>query len=166
MTPPVADAWQALVQRVVTECRAGLGTDLVALALFGSVARGAAGPASDLDLYVVVWTRPISLFDQRFEWLLRIRETPEYQVLAAQGYRPEPMPVIHSLQELRGHPWILLDITHHGIILYDPEGILAYELDAVRARLAELGARRVALPDGRWYWDLKPDWRPGEVIEL
>lgn len=166
MNPPVAEAWQALVERVLLECKAGVGSNLVALALFGSVARGEAGPASDLDLYVVVRTRPVSLFDQRFAWALRIRETPEYQTLAAQGYRPEPMPVIHSVPELRSHPWILLDIAHHGVILHDPEGILARELEAVRARLSGLGARRVLLPDGHWYWDLKPDWRPGEVIEL
>jgi hypothetical protein len=29
-----------------------------------------------------------------------------------------------------------------------------------------LGSRRVYLADGSWYWDLKPDFRPGEVVEL
>jgi predicted nucleotidyltransferase len=166
MAHPIAAGWRALVERAVAECKAGLGADLVALALFGSVARDEAGPASDLDLYVVVHTRPASLFDPRFAWTLRLRETPEYQVLAAQGYRPEPMPVIHTVEELRAHPWILLDIADHGVILHDPKGVLAEELDAVRDRLSELGARRVTLPDGHWYWDLKPDWRPGDVIEL
>jgi hypothetical protein len=32
--------------------------------------------------------------------------------------------------------------------------------------MAELGSRRIELPDGGWYWDLKPDWRPGEVVDL
>jgi hypothetical protein len=32
--------------------------------------------------------------------------------------------------------------------------------------MAELGSRRVELADGSWYWDLKPDWRPGEVVDL
>jgi hypothetical protein len=64
------------------------------------------------------------------------------------------------------YPWILLDIAHHGVVLYDPESILALELDAVRRRMADLGARRIELPDGSWYWDLKPDWQPGEVVDL
>jgi len=29
-----------------------------------------------------------------------------------------------------------------------------------------LGSRKVILGNGSWYWDLKPDWKPGEVIEL
>jgi hypothetical protein len=31
--------------------------------------------------------------------------------------------------------------------------------------LAHLGARRVWLGNA-WYWDLKPDYRPGDVFEL
>jgi hypothetical protein len=59
-----------------------------------------------------------------------------------------------------------LDIAHHGVVLHDPESILERELVAVRRRMAELGSRRIELPDGGWYWDLKPDWRPGEVVDL
>jgi hypothetical protein len=29
-----------------------------------------------------------------------------------------------------------------------------------------LGSRRVYLADGSWYWDLKPDFRFGEVVEI
>ena len=63
-------------------------------------------------------------------------------------------------------PWILLDICDHGIILFDPRSVLARKLASLRLRLSELGSRRVELADGSWYWDLKPDMRPGEVIAL
>ena len=161
----VSPAWQALAERVVAEYRAALGDDLVAVALFGSVARGQARPDSDLDLYVV--TRGPSLGDPRLRpmWT-RIDASPEHQALVSAGYRPTVSPVPHTVDDLRGHPWILLDITHHGIILHDPESVLERELNAVRGRMAELGSTRVEMPDGSWYWDLKPDWRPGEVIEL
>ena len=72
----------------------------------------------------------------------------------------------HTLDDLARHPWILLDITHHGVILHDPETVIQRELDAVRRRMAELGSIRIALPDGSWFWDLKPDWRRGEVVDL
>jgi predicted nucleotidyltransferase len=36
----VSPEWRALAERVVAEYRAALGDDLVAVALFGSVARG------------------------------------------------------------------------------------------------------------------------------
>jgi uncharacterized protein len=165
MTTPLSRSFQALADRVVTEYRAALGDDLVAIALFGSVARGEARPDSDLDLYVVT-RRPI-LGDPRLRpmWA-RIDASPEHQALVAAGYRPTPSPVLHTVEDLCRHSWILLDISHHGITLYDPASVLERELNAVRRRMAELGSRRVELADGSWYWDLKPDWRPGEVVDL
>jgi len=38
-------------------------------------------------------------------------------------------------------------------------------LERVRERLRELGAQRKQ-PGTVRYWDLKPDFRPGEVIEI
>ncbi|MGH7277912.1 MAG: nucleotidyltransferase domain-containing protein [Candidatus Rokuibacteriota bacterium] len=164
---PVAAPWRALAKRVVGEYATALGDDLLAVALFGSVARGEAGPASDLDLYVVTRHRLSLLGDRRLDGArARVRESAEYEALVAQGCRPHPAPIFHSAEELAGHPWILLDITHHGIILYDRDGRLTRELDAVRRRLDELGARRIERADGSWYWDLKPDWRPGDVVTL
>jgi hypothetical protein len=164
-TTPLAPRWRALADRVVAEYRAAIGDDLVAIALFGSVARGQARPDSDLDLYVVA-RRPI-VGDSRLHGMWgRIDASPEYQALAGTGYRPTPSPIPHTVDDLARHPWILLDIVHHGVVLYDPEFVLAQELDAVRRRMAELGSQRIELPDGSWYWDLKPDWRPGEVVDL
>ena len=162
----IPPAWQALSERAVAEYRAALGDDLLAVACFGSVARGTPGPDSDLDLYVVTRTHVASLIDPRLERIRHFRKTPEYQALARNGYRPDPMPVFHTAATLATHPWILLDIADHGVVLYDPEGILSRELEAVRRRLRELGSKRIERPDGSWYWDLKPDWRPGELVEL
>jgi hypothetical protein len=162
----LAPAWRALLDRLIADYRSALAADLVAIALFGSVARGQAGPDSDVDLYVVT-RAPISvLCDRRLDRVRRVREGAEAEALQQQGYRPRPMPIYHSIEQLIAHPWILLDIAHHGIVLYDPESVLARELDAIRRRLRELGSRRVELPDGTWYWHLKPDWRPGDIVAL
>ncbi len=163
--PPLAPEWRALVNRIVAEYREAIGADLVAVALFGSVARGEARPDSDLDLYVV--TRSPVIGDPRLQGMWdRIDASREYQSLVTAGYRPTPSPVPHTVDDLARHPWFLLDITDHGIVLYDPESVLTLELDAVRRRMIELGSRRVELPDGSWYWDLKPDWRAGQVVDL
>ena len=76
------------------------------------------------------------------------------------------MPVFRSEAALVDTPWLLLDVSHHGIILFDPRQVLHAKLAALRRRLAELGSRRIELADGSWYWDLKPNLRPGEMIEL
>jgi len=158
--------WRPLVERVVAEYREALKDDLLAVACFGSVARGKPSPESDLDLYLVTRNEVTILSDRRLGTMSCIRETSEYQTVVRHGYRPDLMPILHSADKLATHPWILLDIADHGVILYDPEGVLARELDAVRRRLKELGSQRIERPDGSWYWDLKPDWRPGEVFSL
>lgn len=162
----IPDPWRALAERAVAEYRAALGGNLVAVACFGSVARGRPDRDSDLDLYVVTRGPVASLLGPFPGGVLRLRETPEYQRLLGDGYRPDPMPIFHTEAKLATHPWILLDIADHGVIQYDPEGILARELVAVRRRLRELGSQRIDRPDGSWYWDLKPDWRPGEIVDL
>ena len=90
-SPPLSPAWGALADRVVVEYRAAIGDDLVAIALFGSVARGQARSDSDLDLYVV--TQRPSLGDARLQGMWgRIDASPEYQALVRAGYQPTPSP--------------------------------------------------------------------------
>jgi hypothetical protein len=49
--------------------------------------------------------------------------------------------------------------------LYDREGFLQSALGRLKARLESLGARRIWRGNA-WFWDLKPDFKPGDVIEL
>ena len=49
---------------------------------------------------------------------------------------------------------------------HDPQGFFAGVLERLRRRLHELGARRYVDEDGYEYWDLKPDWKPGDVVTL
>jgi hypothetical protein len=45
------------------------------------------------------------------------------------------------------------------------EGFLQAVLEALRERMHALGATRVPFKGGA-FWDYKPDFRPGEVVEL
>jgi hypothetical protein len=38
-------------------------------------------------------------------------------------------------------------------------------LNRLDHRLKQLGARRIRRGNA-WYWDLKPDFKPGEIFEL
>ena len=40
------------------------------------------------------------------------------------------------------------------------------KLKQLRKELDELRAEKILLEDGSWAWDLKPDWKPSEVIEI
>ena len=50
-------------------------------------------------------------------------------------------------------------------ILFDREDFFRTVLRKVQARLKDLGARKVQVGK-MWYWDLKPDYRPGEIFEI
>ncbi len=50
-------------------------------------------------------------------------------------------------------------------ILFDRDGFFAARLDDLRARMRALGSERRRLAGG-YYWPLKPDFKPGDRIEL
>jgi len=145
------EAWSAL-----------LGQHLVSLVLFGSVARGEARKASDIDLLVIAEGFPKSLSERRRPLLAEWS-----RVRAAKGLPAvEWNLVTKTPEEARYHSPLYLDITEDGILLIDRGGFFQAVLDAMRVRMRELGSRRVFLGDGSWYWDLKPDFRFGEVVEI
>jgi hypothetical protein len=49
--------------------------------------------------------------------------------------------------------------------LVDRGGFLTHAFERLRERLTKLGARRIWRGNA-WFWDLKPDYRPGDVFKL
>ncbi len=159
------ETYREFLALLTERLKAAMEGDLLACCLFGSVARGTARPDSDLDLLVVHGEgcrKPLGTLMKVME---EVEGSPEYRTLVATGHRPDPYPVFLTERDLWERPLILLDPMDHGVMLWDT-GILADRFAALRRRLRELGAKKVMLPEGGWYWDLKPDWRPGEVIAL
>jgi len=141
---------------------AALGERLICLVLFGSVARRQARETSDIDLVVVAEGFPWSLADRRrplIEAWERVRAERALPWVAWNLVTKTP-------QEARAHSPLYLDIVEDGVLLLDRGGLFAGVLAAIRERMRVLGSRRVFLGDGSWYWDLKPDFRFGEVVEL
>ncbi len=169
----MSDASEALSARLrqVAEVYArallhSLGRSLVSVVLFGSVARGEATSHSDVDLLVVVEELPrprlarhavLSAADEAVEPLL--------DALRREGVLTDVHPVLKTPEEAQRMRLLYLDMVEDAVLLYDRDGFFHQVLARVRESLKRLGARRVRL--GRtWYWDLKPDYRPGEVFEL
>jgi predicted nucleotidyltransferase len=139
-----------------------LGARLVSLVLFGSVARGEARESSDIDLLVIAEGFPKSLRERRCPLLAEWSRVRAEKGLPAVEWNL----MTKTPQEARYHSPLYLDIVEDGILLVDRGGFFQAVLDAMRVRMRELGSRRVFLEDGSWYWDLKPDFRFGEVVEI
>lgn len=158
--------YRGVLDNLLRLLRKRTGSRFLAAALFGSVARGAANPLSDIDLLVVYTGSKREIHRIFIDIILEMRKSEIYRELEKKGILAEVYPIFIGRQKLEDTPWILLDVMDHGIILYDPQKILLVKLSSLRQRLNELGARKIELDDSSWYWDLKPDWQTGEVFEI
>ncbi|MCS7138950.1 MAG: hypothetical protein NZ873_02715 [Crenarchaeota archaeon] len=61
---------------------------------------------------------------------------------------------------------IYLDMVEDAVILLDKDDFMKTIFTKLKKRLMELNAKRVYLEDGTWFWDLKPDIRRGEAVEI
>jgi len=161
------DTYRPLLDKFLSLLKEEMGERLVGIALYGSLARNQVKLDSDVDLLLVGKGDREDVEGGYRRARDALEETPEYEALVEEGVWPSLSPFIVTEGYLRRNtPWLFLEIQDHGLIFYDPEGFLAWKIGQVRERMRELGTRKVMLPDGSWYWDVKPDWKPGEVFEL
>lgn len=158
--------YDRILDAVQAACAAHYGSRLVALAVFGSVGRCVPTPDSDVDLFLVVEGLPAGRL-RRVDDFRVVEEAvaPSLAEAHREGLHPSLAPVIKAPDEVVAGSPLLLDMTEDARILFDPDGFLARALTDLKARLARLGARRIWRGNA-WYWDLKPDYKPGEVFEI
>jgi len=153
---------------IVESLKRLLKENLVSVVLFGSVAREEAGEGSDIDLLVV--SKNFGTSGSRFEIFNEVEneliKTKEYRELREKEFGTLISPIPLTPDEIKTNPPILLDLVTDGKILYDHDDFMACHLRNLRSRLEKIGARKIFLGKGRWYWDLKPDYKLGEVVEI
>ena len=132
------------------------------MVLFGSVARGGASESSDIDLLIVADDLPRSLTERARPFRKTWERVRAEHALPAVDWNL----VIKTAAEAAHHSPLYLDMVDDGIVLVDRSGFFQAVLDDMRERMKALGNQRIYLPDGSWYWDLKPDYRFGEVVEI
>lgn len=158
-------------KRFVGEILLGLnrsfGDDVIlSVVLFGSIARGAGRKDSDIDLLVLHEEVGYDPIKRWVDTLLELEEGMEFEELLKQGYYPNPSLIFMTPAELSRNPLILLDIMDEGIILKDKNAMLKGIINIFKKKLEAMGAKKIAFEDGTWAWDLKPDWKPGEEVEI
>ncbi len=160
--------YRPLLEFVLARLVEGFREMLISVVLFGSVARGEGRAESDLDLLVVVRDLPKRYSDRLRLFNEAVRGVEELRLRLWEEKRIYPLvdPIILTPEEAsETHPFYL-DMVDCCVVMFDRGGFMRKKLRELRARLSQLGARRVTLPDGRWYWELKPGVERGEVVEL
>ncbi|MEK7701689.1 MAG: nucleotidyltransferase domain-containing protein [candidate division NC10 bacterium] len=147
------------LRRYVEALDRRFGERLVSVVLFGSWARERARPDSDLDLLVVIRDLPSDRSERHHALYQLPREVSE-------AFAEVASPIALTPEEAeRVKPYYLGMLSGH-VLLHDAGGFFAGILQRLQQRLGELGARRYVDKDGYEYWDLKPDWKPGDVVVL
>ena len=158
--------YQKLIQELLVRIKDYYAERLISVAIFGSVARGTFRPDSDIDLLIVARDLPRGRRSRLEEFLAHIELPLEetFQKISTE-IAPEISPVIKTPEEVKLGSPLFLDMLEEVLILYDREDFLTQYLENLRQKLKCLGAKRVFLGEG-WYWVLKPDYRPGEIIKI
>jgi predicted nucleotidyltransferase len=144
--------------RLLDACQAHYGDRLWTLAVFGSVGRGTARSDSDLDCLIVADGLPAGR-------MARVADFEAVESMLPEPTRQRLSPIFKTRPEVEAGSPLFLDMTTDARLLFDREGFFHERLERLRARLESLGATRHWLGSA-WYWDLKPSYRPGDVIEL
>jgi predicted nucleotidyltransferase len=154
-----------LVQVALNELVRTLGSRLVSVAVFGSLARMEWSGTSDVDLLVVADSMP-GRYTERLKSVRRVFDACS-SIRASQWTRTGREfhlldIVLLTKEELdRPNQLFLLDLTKDAIVLYDKEDFLSRTLSELGRKLEEAGALRVSTPTGKAYWDLRSGTRGG-----
>jgi predicted nucleotidyltransferase len=160
--------YKPLLDSFVSLLRQSMGENLISIVLYGSVARDHATLESDVDLLLILKeTSPV--YFERLQTLLpilrKLRQDPSWKNLTNQGIYPDLSLLILSGEEANQNRLVYLDMIEDARVLVDRDKFFQNRLLILKKRLQELGAKKIKR-DGSWYWDLKPDLKPDEVITL
>ncbi len=139
---------------------------LISICVYGSAARGTAGPTSDVDLLLVVEGLRGSVgkrLQELYESISGIEN--ERKLLSASGHFADISLFPLSPSESASFLPIYLDIIDEGVIIYDKANFLENVLTRCRSMLTEAGAEKVSTRHG-WFWRVNPNMLVGEAIAV
>ncbi|MEX0568609.1 MAG: nucleotidyltransferase domain-containing protein [Candidatus Njordarchaeota archaeon] len=139
---------------------------LFSVVIFGSIARGDWRSDSDIDILIVADGLPKSRLERQKIFILIEEDLRnDLEGLWDEGYYHDFSPILKTPEEAQKISPLYLDLVEDAIILYDKNDFFKNILLRLKKRLENLGAKRIFIGK-KWIWDLKPDYKLGEVIDL
>ena len=160
------EPYNTVVRRLLQLLLERYGDDFITLAVFGSVARMEMRKDSDIDLLIVIRSLPKSKLKRQIEFA-KIEENLDdlIEKFEKEGYTITLSPIIRRPEEISRIPPILLDMVEDAIIVYDRGQFFQKIIGKLKKEMEKLGSKRVRMGK-KWYWEIKPDYRIGEVIRI
>ena len=161
------ERFEELEAKLLSEIGSHYAERLISVVVFGSAARKTQTFESDLDILIVAdglpqgrgkRIREFELIEEKMEPFLKSLRNKD-------GINTYLSTLIKSPEEVKKGSPLFLDMVEDAKILFNRNGFFMGMLERLRERLKKLGAKRIWRGNA-WYWDLKPDYKPGDVIEL
>jgi len=151
---------------LLEEVKKFYGTRLVSLVIFGSAGRGTPTPSSDLDFLIVV-KNLVNGRIKRMKEFNRIERKIESKIKIFQkdGVYISLSPIIKTPEEVEKGSPLFLDMVEDAKIIFDRDDFFKNYIEKLKKHLKKLGAKRI-WKGNLWYWDLKPDYKPGDIFEI
>lgn len=160
------EIFKKISYKILKEARNYYKERLITLAIFGSVGRETMNPESDIDLLLIVKNLPHGRM-KRLEEFYRIEKKLEkyFKMIEKKEIHTWITPILKTPEEVKMGSLLFLDMIYDLKILYDKNNFFKNYLKEFKKRLKKLGAKRILIGE-KWYWDLKPDYKPGEIFEI
>lgn len=148
-------------------------SELISLIIYGSTVKGSFHLGrSDIDILYILEDHSENLWDREGRVFKNFQSTWEYRAcdywlktLGTYGY-PETTTVSLQKSYAKRFQPVYLDMLTHQATLFDREEFFHELMEKLEEALKALGTLRIEYADGTYYWSLKPDIRPGELIEI
>jgi uncharacterized protein len=153
-------------RRLLLEIKNCYKDRLVSLVVYGSSGRLTQRFDSDIDLLIVARNLPRGRMKRIREFeKVEERMIPLLVKLKQEGINPSISPIIKSPEEVQKGSPLFFDMVEDARILYDQNKYISEVLKKIEKRFQELGSKRI-WKGNAWYWDLKPDYQPGDIFDL
>ncbi len=159
--------YETLLKKILDEIRRYFDKNLVSVVLYGSLARGEVKKDSDIDLLIISENLPKERSRRQDMFMELEKESDEEikRIYEKWGCYPYISPILKTKEEAKNLSPLYLDMVTDAKILYDKDDFFKEILEKLRMELDSLNAKKIKVGK-KWYWDLKPDYRFGEVISI